>query len=822
MKRASSAALLAAFLCVAATSEAFIWPNVPDEIAQGLGADDVAERRAAAGRLQELPSAVAAPLVLRALDDTDAEVRLTAASAAAELRIDGAGDRVVDWLGEGDSRLRRTACEVIRLSPTQRAIAPLSRVLGDANAEVRVAAAQTLGMLGNREAVPSLLGHLDDPSLEVRTAIVTALGRIGDDRAVVPLLGKVQDNAHDVRRMTVRVLGDLGDQRAASALMLALRDKSDEVRVEAIDSLGRLKAAEATSALAPLTLGRSSLAVRDAAVEALGRIGTEPAVDALMTALEQDDPFNERSPVRHALERIGPSVIPRLVSAISQSSSANVASGACLVLGEVGTDAHVQVIVRAMQRGKVPARVGLRALARRKSPAAQPYVLEMLDAPTLAVRRAAMDAAEELLDPMRHDGRPVDPIVARLSDPQLPIDERVALIRLLGKTGSARAAKTLTGLAHAEDRRVKLTAIAALGDIGLAGQDEVLLEALGDTEPSVRLAAAIALSRVAAPATASILLKRLTVSSEQDRAALGIALSGALANTKQSELTEDLLQALPRVGPEVRDVLIEGLGRMKSASAGQALARLASNTLEVDDRRKVAEALAGHPDQLSLVRRLTGDADPSVQANAVWSLGWVGESADASRLISLVADRDVAVAGNAVASLGQLVARGKHSSIDPLCKALKDGRPYVRANALSALRSVGKRCGDGAREREMLSTDLSPEVRERAAFLLWDVRSSVPAADERGLRRCLLDDRSGRVARACREKATGAGSVVTESVLVFIVPDGRSTPLSRAPYALVLEDGRMRMGLADRRGGVFEANAPRGRVELAVPATLVR
>ena len=93
MKRATSAALFAALLCFAPASDAFIWPNVPDEIEQGLGADDVTERRAAAGRLQELPAAVATPLVLRALDDTDAEVRLTAARAAAELRIAGAGAR---------------------------------------------------------------------------------------------------------------------------------------------------------------------------------------------------------------------------------------------------------------------------------------------------------------------------------------------------------------------------------------------------------------------------------------------------------------------------------------------------------------------------------------------------------------------------------------------------------------------------------------------------------------------------------------------------------------------------------------------------------
>lgn len=820
VKRATLAALLALLSSAPHAASAFIWPNVPEEIAQGLAADDVAERRVAAGRLQELPPTLAAPAVLRALDDTDAEVRLMAAGAAGELRVLGAGERVVDWLGEGDVRLRLAACEVLRLSPTPRAIGPLSRVLGDANATVRVAAALTLGTMGDREAVPSLLGHLDDPSLEVRAAIVTALGRIGDDRAVVPLLGKVQDASVDVRRMAVRVLGDLGDARASSALMLALRDKANEVRVEAIDSLGRLGAADATSALAPLTQDRSSPMVRDAAVEALGRIATDAAVEAIMTALEQDDPYDERSVVRRALERVGSRVIPRLTVAMSQSSHPNVVSGATLVLGAVGTEAQVPAIVGAMQRGQVPPQVGLRALSRVRSRSALPYVLELLDAPSLAVRRSAMEAAESLLDPEQRDGRPVDPIVARLSAKGLSVEERISLTRLLGKTGSPRASAFLSSMLEAGDLRLRLAAIAALGDIGAAGQDAVLLEALSDTEPSVRLASAIALSRASSPATASVLLHRLTVASEQDRGALGIALSGALGRAKDDALVEESLRVMHRVRPEIRDVLVEGLGRMHTAAAGRALASLASTTSSVDDRRKVAEALAGHPSQVGVVRRLTADPDPSVQANAVWSLGWVGDGADGARLRALVSHRDVAVAGNAAVALGLLESRGKVGASEVLCALLDDDRAYVRANALSSLRAVGRRCGDGSPERQLLALDPSTLVRSRAAQLIGS--SSVKGkADERALRRCLLDDRSGQVAVACREPVGGLGEGV-DSVVVFVVPDGRTEPQARASYALVFADGRMRMGLADRRGAVFEGKAPRGEVALAVPGMRVR
>jgi hypothetical protein len=55
---------------------------------------------------------------------------------------------------------------------------------------------------------------------------------------------------------------------------------------------------------------------------------------------------------------------------------------------------------------------------------------------------------------------------------------------------------------------------------------------------------------------------------------------------------------------------------------------------------------------------------------------------------------------------------------------------------------------------------------------------------------------------------------------VFVVPDGSTAPVARAPFALVLADGTLRLGISDRRGVLFEAQAPDGEVELAVPAAL--
>jgi len=82
----------------------------------------------------------------------------------------------------------------------------------------------------------------------------------------------------------------------------------------------------------------------------------------------------------------------------------------------------------------------------------------------------------------------------------------------------------------------------------------------------------------------------------------------------------------------------------------------------------------------------------------------------------------------------------------------------------------------------------------------------------------VADDKSGMVAVACRAPTTIlAGSSPS---VVFVVPDGRTSPLPSAAYSLARADGLIRSGLADRRGAVFERAAPKGDLRLVLPAAL--
>jgi HEAT repeat protein len=303
--------------------------------------------------------------------------------------------------------------------------------------------------------------------------------------------------------------------------------------------------------------------------------------------------------------------------------------------------------------------------------------------------------------------------------------------------------------------------------------------------------------------------------------AVTIALGGALERVVDPAAvarTEALV--LARRDGE-RDGLIEALGRAPAKLALDRLARLAAQTPHVADRAKIAEALAAHPEGVSQLRKLATDVDGAVRANAIWALGSAGSKAEVNLVRAALADHDVAVAGNAAATLGRLGVRTKAAVADALCAALSDRRSYVRANALAALRLAGERCG-AEKTREILRRDRAEVVREAAARLIAGLpEAKARERDRSALEACVAEDPSGRVAAACSEPPPRAASG-GEPVMVFVVPMGEAVPVPRAPFALVRADGLVRLGITDRRGAVFEHDAPRGYVSLTVPAPLAR
>jgi HEAT repeat protein len=808
------AALALGFLLFASSANALVWPDVPEQVEKGLAAQDPAARRIAAQQIHSLGPSRGAPLALKAMTDPDVEVRLAAAQAAIELHVTAATEEVLGWLGDREVRLRIAACAVARAMPSEKAVAPLARALGDGDAAVRGAAADALGAQPGLDAVPPLLGRLDDPTPAVRIQVARSLARLGDTRAVVPLVGKVEDSVPEVREAVAQALGELGDRRASQALVLQLRDAVVDVKMGALEALGRLRTPDAVDAIAAFLTDRNP-SLRQSALVALGRIASPDAVRALVGNLGFGDDANggvERTAVRDALVSSGPNAVNALAQLLDGNPPPQAASSAAWILGEIGARAQAPRIVAAMRRGVLPPAAALHALAGCAASDSIPVVLEFVDDPSPLVRAEAARASEILLDPSRPDGRAVEPLAAALRDPALQPSERATLTRLLGRTGAPRAAPILLSLLSAKDTSLKIAAIDGLATLGPAGADDALVKQLTDTDPTVRLHAAMAIADSGSAKARDLLLAKMDTSDEIDRGAVLVALRGVLARAPSDAAVDKLDAALQlSVGPE-RDALLTTLGRASSARSLAILQNVARSP-DVDDRRAAASALESFANASPTLLTLLADRDPSVRAQAAWSCGLVCDRSAIARILPLASDRDSDVAANAAAAIGKIIARAKSpaDATSSLCPLLADKRALVRSNALSGLAASGATCGDA--ERTILASDDSDVVRLAAAnaIALHTTKEDLAALD-----RCARADRSGPVAHRCLAALRGdhPAAFTWHPVEVYVVPNAERGPSPRTHYALSFADGFTRSGQADRRGAVFEAQAPSGPVEL--------
>ncbi|HEX6276451.1 MAG TPA: HEAT repeat domain-containing protein [Polyangiaceae bacterium] len=813
MRRLLVIAVAALGLLGSEGAAASIWPTSTRRLEADLVSSDLEVRRRAARRLGEVRGPGGKALVERALGDPDVEVRLAALEAGRALELEDFGARVAPWLSDPEPRIRLAAANVLALAPSPQAIGALARASSDTDPNVRSSVARALSASDSPEATLPLLGRLDDPVPDVRREVVAALGRLRDPRAVVPLLGKVEDTVPAVRQAVVRSLGELGDPRAVSALVLVLRDADEGVRVEALEALGRL-GDKASTANVIAALGGATGATRRAAANALARLGTPEALAALVGELVREQPDDERATLVAAFRRAGKAALPALRECLVSRLAFSRVDGCAIAVGWLGDASDVPRLREALERGRLTPSAALATFARLGDPSAQSVVLERVTAPDPATRAAARAALGELLEPRRSDGRAVDPLLRALGARRIPLAERAELALLLGRTGSPRALEPLTALSGGGSPPALVAAsLEGLGHLPEGVADTALVRGLDHEDGEVRRAAALAIRRAGSGRILATLLGRLERAAEQDRTALGLALPGPVARSRDARLVTRLERSMQSSRGAERDMLVDALAASPLAEAARGLVALARSADPVD-RRKAAEGLAGRAEGRGALAALAADREASVRAAALWSLGSAGTKDDVPLLARGLADRDVMAAANAAAALGRVAARSRLDVSAALCGALDDERAYVRANVLRALGASSGRCaGSVAR---LLARDRVAVVRAAAAGYL--VRSP-GAPDRKALERCAAEDPSPSVAAVC---ATGlpAAPVATEAVLVYVVPAGELEAVPGAPFALELADGTYRLGLADRRGAVFERFAPQGEVELGIPGPL--
>lgn len=165
-----------------------------DALGALLNAADVpvATRRVTAKALGEIASIQQSPVFINALRaDPDRAVRLNAALVLGRLADDNALAVLVKALEDKEAMVRVEAAHALSRYNSPAAFDILLTALRRNDSEnsrfIRQYAAVALGKLGDRRAVPNLIAALKDESELVRPAVAEALGRLGETEAIEPL-----------------------------------------------------------------------------------------------------------------------------------------------------------------------------------------------------------------------------------------------------------------------------------------------------------------------------------------------------------------------------------------------------------------------------------------------------------------------------------------------------------------------------------------------------------------------------------------------------------------------------------------------------------
>ncbi len=809
---------LAGFLVTQASS-AELWPHDPSTVERELTSAAANERNEAVQKLSSLPTDLASRMVLRALASGEDEIRIDAARAAAELRLAPAAAIVGRWLVAPSVELRRAALGVLARVPAPELASSIARLLSDGDTDVRVAACSALAFQVRGDAPAALVGRLDDPTVEVRLAAIAALGRLRSRHAVIPLTGVAQADDLRLREASVKALGAIEATEAVPALVLALGDAEATVRAAAVTALGEVGAEGIEPALMALLAREQTPSVRVVVVDELARHQAPDAVQAIVDQLRRSEGTRwERERMARAL-RVAGDVATRSLEACVREAPLDGALRCAEALLDVGDSAARETLEQAIAAGNLGSAVGVSLLGKLGDGAALPFVLERLDDVDDDVRRAALGAVVELVDPASSDGRAVVPLRGALVGAR-SIEERALAARALGRTGSAAVSADLLPLVAADvPRSLRLAAVEALATVQSEQRDQVLIGLLADPDGAVRWAAALSLRRGFLPSAAARLIWLYEGRAPVERDLVALALGGVRSPGAAGSEHKRILELVNAERGARRDSLLEAaVWGGPSASSVEASALL--DAVGPEERAKVAELCEWLPGSRARLTHLALK-DPSlrVRANAAWALGAVGRPEDATWLLRLAAVQQGVAGGNAVAAAGRLAERHGLDVSRTLCGILSSPSPLARLNALVALARTKGRCSDEI-EYAALRQDPSHYVRRAAAVMMNGSGGDAVPSRRDALLECARLETHGSVAAACVAAPSNAARRGPEEVLVFVAGSGGAAPTAEAPFAVELPSGYVRVGIADRRGAVLLRAGEAGTVRLLPPDTL--
>src|SRR6266567_6516166 len=373
-----------------------------------------------------------------------------------------------------EKRLRDLTADIALLHPTTVAwtVEQLVQLLRDEKPVVGWTAIETLGFLGDAVPLDPLITILFAGSWSMKMAALRSLKALKRLPPLEQCAELINDDDWQLRQALIEAIGAARNPLFGSFLVDAFADEHAEVRTAAIHALGDL-AQDAPVALLLSVLRKAHPELNGAAAASLGRLGRYAPVGDLLDALHQRSTCQQAATALGILGEYAP--ISSLIEA-TRSPLAEVRASAAMALGTL-----------------------------KHSLALMPLTFLLQDTDR-AVRRAAIEAIEEIVEPVSTSGfldisgyfrwhfrwrwmnhhraieaasvLPIEPLVAATKDADRVT--RLAALRISALFGEHAPLDPLLDALRDDDYHIRREAIRALGMVGPQVPVEIFVRALED------------------------------------------------------------------------------------------------------------------------------------------------------------------------------------------------------------------------------------------------------------------------------------------------------------------------------------------------------
>ncbi len=448
----------------------------------------------------------------------------------------------------------------------------LVKALNDSNANVRLRAAESLGYRPQSGATDALLARLEqNESIDrVRQEIYSALGKIGEPSA----LAKIEDCLLGETSAAVRVecanaLGNIDSREAEQLALKAIHDPNIQVRLHAIKSLGSFSGSATLQALTDFARDKND-SISQVALLSLGRTRSTTGLEILRESLRQSENREQILVALRALTLLAnPDAIADIQALYRKTEDEEVKRYALVAMANTRARGSESYFLEALSSEDHDSRIlGLAILrnfgSRNQAGAITEHALLegsrifKQDGDALLLEPGSTIASLELLHEYLRTIIRLDPqagvslylraatvkSIPRTSSTALKIAQGLYQVRWqaiygLGYTRTEQAAEILGAALKDPDARIRAVAIRSLGVLGNAGYYDSIVAMLNDQSAEVRWTAARVLGRGKVNSASEPLIRSLADPIAQVRLESALALgylNAAAAKPRLSDL----------------------------------------------------------------------------------------------------------------------------------------------------------------------------------------------------------------------------------------------------------------------------------------------